>query len=141
MELFNTSTPENAYKTGVRPLAGLFILQSLVLLFIFSTWPAEQLAKAPTPFIPDPIKKYFLIGSALLLLLMGIGLFMRSRAIWLVFLTYIVLGPVWLIMGIAFGYFPGAEPKTITIPLSGVFAVVIAYGLYYVTKPAFRKTF
>jgi hypothetical protein len=139
MELFNTSTTEQAFKTSVRPLAVLFILQSIGLLFIFTSWPAEQLSKAPTPFIPDPIKKYFLIANALLLLIIGIGLFLRSRPIWFVFLGYLVLSPIWLISGIVFGYFPGAEPKALIIPLAAVFAIVVSLGLYFVTKPAFKK--
>ena len=72
---FNTSTPEKAFKTSVRPLGGLFVLQSLCLLYVFSTWPADLLAKAPLPFVPDPGKKYFLIASAISILIIGIGLF------------------------------------------------------------------
>jgi hypothetical protein len=139
LELFNTSTAEKAFKTSVQPLACLFILQSLGLLFIFTTWPSEQLAKAPTPFIPTPIKKYFLIANALLVLIIGIGLLLRSRPLWFVFLAYLVFGPIWLISGIVFDRFPGAEPKTIIIPLAAVFSIVIAFGLYFVTKPAFKR--
>lgn len=139
MELFNTSTPEKAFKTSVRPLAGLIVLQSIGLLLIFTTWPAEQLPKVPVPFIPDPIKVYFLIASAIFLLVVGIGLFLRSRIAWFLFLAYLVVGPIFLIMGMVFGYFPGAEPKTITIPIASIFSAVVAVGLYIVTKPAFRK--
>ena len=139
MELFNTSTAEKAFKTSVKPLAYLFILQSLGLLFIFTTWPTEQLAKFPAPFIPTPLKKYFLIANALLILIIGIGLLLRSRPIWFVFLAYLVFEPIWLISGIAFDYFPGAEPKILFIPLAAVFSIIIAFGLYFVTKPAFKR--
>lgn len=139
MELFNTSTPDKAFRTSVRPLSGLFILQSVGLLFIFTTWPAEQLTKMPAPFIPDMLKKYFFIASAILILVIGIGLFFRSRPIWLIFLAYIFLSPVWLILGIAFDYFPGTEPKSIIVPVVSIFAALISIGLYVVTKPAFKK--
>jgi hypothetical protein len=68
LELFNASTPDKAFKTSVRPLGGLFILQSILLLYVFSSWPADQLTNAPIPFIPDPFKKYFMIASAILIL-------------------------------------------------------------------------
>ncbi len=139
MELFNTSTPEKAFKTSVRPLAALFTLQAIGLLFIFLTWPAEHLAKAPVPFIPDPIKKYFLIATAILILIIGIGLFLRSRLIWYIFIAYLAISQIWIILGIAFDYFPGTEPKEIIIPVAAIFSALIFGGLYHVTKPAFTK--
>jgi len=139
MELFNTSTPEKAFKTSVRPLAFLFILQSLGLLSIFASWPSAQFANVPAPFIPDPIKKYFLIANAVLILIIGIGLILRSKPVWHLFLAYIILGPIWLILGIAFDYIPGVESKEVVIPVAAVFSSVIAVGLYWVTVPAFRK--
>ena len=139
VELFNTSTPEKAFKTSVRPLGGLFILQSLCLLFVFSTWPADSLAKAPLPFVPDPAKKYFLIASAILILIIGIGLFIRFRPLWYAFIAYLIIGPCWVILGIAFDYFPQARPKTIIIPTVTLFSALISGGLYLVTKPAFKN--
>ena len=138
MELFNTSTPDKAFKTSVRPLGGLLIFQSVFLLYIFSTWPAKQLAKTPIPFIPDPLKKGFLIASGVLILVMGIGLFIRSKKIWYVFITYLVASPTYLILGMALGYFKEPGPKIFVIPLMVLFSALISGGLYAVTKPAFK---
>jgi len=138
MEFFNTSTPEKAYKTSVRPLAILTIFQGVGLLYVFSTWPIEFLIRAPLPFIPDPFKKIFLLSIAVLVLIIGIGLIFRSRPIWYIFIAYLVIGPIWLISGMIFGYFPNAEPKEIVIPFAILVSVVIAVGLYFVTKPAFK---
>ena len=140
MELFNNSTPEKAFKTSVRPLGGLLILQSLGLLYVFSTWPADTLNRAPLPFIPDPFKKYFLITSAILILIVGIGLFMRSRPLWYLFLSYLFIGPCWLILGAAFDYFPESVPsKEILIPIMVLLSALVSGGLYIVTKPAFKR--
>ena len=140
MELFNISTPEKAFKTSARPLGGLLILQSLCLLYIFSTWPVDTLVRAPIPFIPDPIKQYFLIGSAILILLMGIGLFLRSRPLWYLFISYLIIAPCWLILGVAFDYFPKNGPsKEILIPLLVLVSSLVSGGLYIVIKPAFKK--
>jgi hypothetical protein len=138
LELFNTSTPEKAFKTSVRPLAYLFIFQSLCLLFIFTTWPIEELVKFPVPFIPDPIKKIFLIATAILILIIGFGLLFRSKPIWYIFLAYLIIGPLWIISGLVFGYFPGNEPKVVIVPITIIFSALIAVGLYFVTKPAFK---
>ena len=138
MELCNTSTPETAFKTSVCPIACLCILQSFGLFFVSTTWPVEELVKFPFPFMPDPMKKGFLIASAVFLFVIGVGLFLRSKPIWYVFLTYLVLAPIWLILGIAFDYFPGTEPKEITIPLALVFSALIGVGLFVVTRPAFK---
>lgn len=138
MELFNTSTPEKAFKTSVRPLAVLAIFQGVGLLYIFSSWPGELLMDVPLPFIPVPFKKIFLISMAVLILIIGIGLLFRSRPIWYIFIAYIVIGPIWLISGMAFGYFPDAEPKVILIPIAILISALTAVGLYFVTKPAFK---
>jgi hypothetical protein len=138
LELFNTSTPEKAFKTSVRPLAYLCIFQSLCLLFIFTTWPVEELIKFPAPFIPDPIKKIFLIATAILILIIGIGLFFRSKPIWYIFLAYLIIGPIWIILGLIFDYFPGNEPKIVIVPIAILFSALVAGGLYIVTKPAFK---
>jgi hypothetical protein len=139
LELFNTSTPEKAFKTSVRPLGGLFILQGVFLLHTFLTWPVEQLSKAPIPFIPDPFKKYFLIATALLIFAIGIGLFFRSKSLWYVFIAYLVISPVWMILGLALDYFPVPGPKIIIVTAAIFFAAIISGGLYIVTKPAFIK--
>jgi hypothetical protein len=138
LELFNTSTPEKAFKTSVRPIAYLCIFQSICLLFVFTTWSVGELVQFPLPFIPDPIKKSFLIATAILILIIGIGLFFRSKPIWYIFLAYITLGPLWIILGLIFNYFPGNEPKMVIVPLAIIFSAAIAVGLYIVTKPAFK---
>ena len=141
MELFNYSTPEKAFKTSVRPLSYLLIIQAISLFYLFITWPSTEFVNFPIPFIPDVFKYSFLIATAILILIIGIGLFIRSKIVWYIFLAYISLGPIWLIFGIAFDYFPESGPKLITIPLAIVFSGLIAIGLYIVTKPAFKKTF
>jgi hypothetical protein len=138
LDLFNTSTPEKAFKTSVRPLAFLFVLQSIGLFAIFTSWPPEVLVKAPVPFIPDPIKPYFLIGCSVFIFAIGIGLLLRSKPIWLAFLAYITVGPLWIILGIAFNYFPGVGPKIVVIPIAAAVSALIAAGLFLVTKPAFK---
>ncbi len=141
MELFNTSTPDKAFKTSVRPLGVLLILQSLILLYIISTWPAETLARFPLPFIPDSAKQYFLITFAILILVIGIGLYMRSRLLWYWFISYLIIGPCWPIAGVAFDYFPGIGlTKKILIPVLVLVAAIISGGLYIVTKPAFKES-
>ena len=138
MELFNTSTPAKTYRTSVRPLGGLLIFQSIGLLYVFTTWPADSLQRAPVPFIPDPLKPYVLITAALLILIMGIGLWLRSRPLWYLFMAYLVLGPCWLILGVAFDYFPAIGiAKEILLPLLACVSALLAWGLYVVTKPAF----
>lgn len=139
MELFNTSTPDKAFKSSVRPIGIIFVLQAAMLLNVFFSWPVEQLSKAPLPFIPDPIKKYFLIAIAVLILIIGIGLFFRSKVLWYVFLSYLVIGPAYLILGLALDYFPVSAPKIYIIPGAIFFSALISVGLYLATKPAFRK--
>ena len=140
MELFNTSTPEKAFKTSVRPLGVLLILQSLGLLYVTSTWPSDTFVRAPLPFIPDPIKQYFMIVTAILILVIGIGLFMRSRPLWYLFISYLFIGPCWLILGVAFDYFPKIGiSKEIIIPILVFVSALVSGGLFIVTKPAFKK--
>lgn len=138
MEFFNISTPEKAFKTSVRPIACLCIFQSICLLFIFTSWPIEELVKAPLPFIPDSMKKTFLIASAVLILIIGVGLFLRSKIIWYVSLGYLVFGPLWIILGLVFGYFLGNEPKIIIVPLAILISALAAIVFYILTKPAFK---
>ena len=141
MELFNTATPEKAFKTSVRPLAGLLVFQSLGLLYIFVTWPADRLYRAPLPFSPDQLKQYVLIAAAILILVTGLGLFFRSRLLWYLFMAYLVLGPCWLIFGVAFDYFPAIGiAKEILLPLLACVSALLAWGLYVVTKPAFQRS-
>ena len=139
MELFNTSTPEKAYKSSILPIGVIFVLQAVMLLKVSLSWPVEQLSKAPLPFIPDPIKKYVLIATAVLILIIGIGLFIRSKALWYVFLSYLVIGPAYVIIGLAFDYFPVSGPKIYIIPAATFFSALISIGLYFATKPAFQK--
>lgn len=140
MQLSDTSTSDKAFKASVRPLGGLLILQSVGLLYVFSTWPADTLNRVPLPFVPDYFKQYFLITCALLILIIGIGLFLRLRPLWYLFVSYLIVGPIWLILGVAFDFFPdiGAS-KGILIPLMALVSVLVGGGLYIVTKPAFIR--
>ena len=141
MGLLSTSTPEKAYRTSIRPLGGLLVFQSLGLLYVFVTWPADSLQHAPLPFIPDPWKHYLLIAAAILILAMGLGLLFRSRTLWYLFMAYLVLGPSWFISGVAFDCFPAnGIPKAVLIPLLAGMSALVAGGLYMVTKPAFLKS-
>ena len=138
MELFNTSTPEKAFKTSVRPLGGLMIIQSILLLYVFTGWAADSLVRAPIPFVPDPYKKIFMISSAVLILVIGVGLFVRSKKLWYVFVAYLFVTPIYFCLGMAFDYFKNPGPKEIVIPIVGVVSILISTGLYSVTRPAFK---
>lgn len=140
MGLYKLSKSDKTYQALIRPLAFITSIQALALLFIVTALTKEQLLKFPTPFVPNYIKEYFFIALSILLLVIGIGLFMRSKTVWYIFLAYIFVAPFWLISGIVFGYFPRVEPKIITILLSSIVALVSAFGLYYLTKPAFKKS-
>ena len=109
------------------------------MLHTFLTWPVEHLSKAPIPFVPDPFKNYFLIATALLILAIGIGLLFRSKGLWYVFIAYIVLSPIYMILGLAFDYFPVPGPKIFIVTAATIFSAIISGGLYIVTKPAFIK--
>jgi hypothetical protein len=56
LELFNHSTPEKAFKTSVRPLGCLLIIQAISLFYVFSTWPSTDVVNFPIPFIPNVLK-------------------------------------------------------------------------------------
>ena len=79
LELFNYSTPEKAFKTSVRPLSYLLIIQAISLFYLFITWPSTEFVNFPIPFIPDVFKYSFLIATAILILIIGIGLYIVTK--------------------------------------------------------------
>ena len=134
------SKSEKAYRSSVRPLAFLLFLNGVGLIFAVSTWPAGRFATMPLPFIASSkLKMYFLLFLGFFNIVLGVGLYFRSRAIWQAFLGYLIIVPVWLILGIVFGYFSEIGPKNIIVPLATIFSFGLGIGLYFVTKPAFAK--
>ena len=135
------STSERAFKVSVCPLAALCLLYSLGVIFIVASWSGDEFAKLTVPFIPDALKVHFLLAVAVANVVIGVGLLLRFRPAWLLFLAFLVISPIYLIMGIAFDYFPGLPSKIVLIPVVAVLSVGLWVGLYSVTKPAFKGTF
>ncbi len=133
------SKQERSYQYSVRPLAFLSFLNGVGILFAITSWPVEIFTNFPMPFVePATMKRNLFSAVGIFHIMLGIGLFFRSRLMWHVFLSYLILGPTYLILGVVFDYFPQpVAQKHIIIFLCLLVSVGLGIGLYLVTRNAF----
>ena len=73
-----------------------------------------------------------------LLMVEGIGLYLKSRMAWFALFAYIILGTAWVVAGANFDS-RMTEGEAFFVTLFGLLGNgVLAVGLYFVTRPAFR---
>ena len=127
---------DRAYRQGVRPLAiflaggGLLVLVVVLFRLMPIGW---------TPFIESNAGKrlaFCVLGT--LLMVEGIGLYLKSRMAWFALFAYIILGTAWVVAGANFDS-RMTEGEAFFVTIFGLLGNgVLAVGLYFVTRPAFR---
>jgi hypothetical protein len=135
----NWQTPDRAYRLVARPLA-VFLGLGGVGLFLVSAFSAFQITYIP--FVESPAARRLIFEAvALLNVVFGIGIWLRSRMLWLGFFIYVVLGTGLGVVGALFD--PPQESDAIdrvTFALfGGLLNAFIVAALYAATKPAFAR--
>jgi hypothetical protein len=132
-------TPELAYKKSVRPLAIFFILFGVIIL-VMSCVPRVHISGLPA--VQNELARRIISGSVgLLNVLIGVGLYWRSRFAWYSMFAYIIIGTAVMLAAQFFGRPDSPEPP---IDMTAMTALIlfalnggIAFGLYVATKPVF----
>jgi hypothetical protein len=132
-----TGPADRAYKVFVRPLS-LFLMFAGAVLLMVSGFVRLPIA-GPFPFVESEAANRALFAAiSALIIVLGVGLYRRSRLAWIGLFAYIGLGTVLTSLGMLFdprldelGWWPAVVGPVI----NGVFAV----GIFLGTAPAFRS--
>ncbi|TFG46469.1 MAG: hypothetical protein E4H40_07340 [Candidatus Brocadiia bacterium] len=125
-------TPERAYRTSVRPLAVFFVAGGIFLFFGSLSLPITM----PIPFIKtESINRIIMALTSLILILIGTGLFFKSKVAWYGLFLYIAGGTLFISAG--FILFPSDQTDLLCSIMPIILDTSIGIGIYFATKLVF----
>ncbi len=128
-------TPERAYWTSVVPLGCLFAIGGPMMAAM--VW-LPMVHIGWLPFLSsDSAKRIAFVALGLFFAVIGVGLWRRSKIAWYAVFAYVGAGNAGIILGWLFD--PTAPGEQSDFFVSGIpFNLLIATGIYFATRPAFR---